>query len=151
MSSPLRVLHIDDSAGDVRLIQALLSVEGIECDVVRVDTKPRLDVALKRGGFDLIVSDDRLPSLTALDVLRLAHGVCPGVPVIIVSDALEAEDRARMTAAGAAGCVGKHELLMLTALVRQVVHARPRALRADSTLGRQPGLPHAGRAWMRPR
>ena len=38
MTSPLRVLHLENDVADAELVRDTLAVEGIACDVTRVET-----------------------------------------------------------------------------------------------------------------
>ena len=71
MSSPLRILHLEDNAADVALVQDTLAAEGISCDVTRVETESTFLAALRTGGFDLILADYTLPSFDGLSALKL--------------------------------------------------------------------------------
>jgi hypothetical protein len=47
MNSPLRVLHIEDSEDDFRIIGNLLQQGGMNCETIRVATRPELFGALE--------------------------------------------------------------------------------------------------------
>jgi CheY-like chemotaxis protein len=82
---PLRILHVEDNVADAELVQGTLAMEGIACDVTRVETEPAFFAALQRGGFDLILADYTLPSFDGLSALRMARQQRPDLTFIFVS------------------------------------------------------------------
>jgi CheY-like chemotaxis protein len=67
MRHPLRILSVEVNPKDTELIQDLLEIEGIVCEVTRVDTQAALLDSLEQGGIDLILADYSLPSFDGLD------------------------------------------------------------------------------------
>jgi len=68
MNSKLRILHLEDDPRDTELVQETLAIDGISSHVTRVETEADFVASLQQGGFDLILADYTLPSLT--DCLR---------------------------------------------------------------------------------
>jgi len=93
MSSVTRVavLHLEDEPKDSRLLKGLLSADGIECEMTRVDNEPDFRAAIEKGGFDVIFADHSLPTFDGLSALAIARDVCPEVPFICVSGSLGEE------------------------------------------------------------
>ena len=54
MPSPLRVLHLEDSARDAEVVRHKLDAGGLSCDVLLVDSKDSFEAALTQEPFDLI-------------------------------------------------------------------------------------------------
>jgi CheY-like chemotaxis protein len=73
MSSPLRVLHLEDDVRDTELVQATLEAEGIQNELTRIETENDFVAALRQGSFDLILADYTLPSFDGLSALRIAQ------------------------------------------------------------------------------
>ena len=48
MKSRLRILHLEDNQYDSELVQAILSAEAIDCDVVRAETRADFLAAVER-------------------------------------------------------------------------------------------------------
>jgi two-component system, cell cycle sensor histidine kinase and response regulator CckA len=118
---PLKILHLEDSAADAELVRGLLEEEGISCNVTCVKTKPDYAAELKRGEFDLILSDYSLPrfdGLTALDMARKEH---PEKPVIFVSGTMGEEAAVESLKRGATDYVLKHQLARLPAAVKRAI------------------------------
>src|ERR1700675_3909343 len=88
MSSPLRVLHLEDDVRDTELIQATLEAEGIAAELTRVETEQDFFSALGRGDVDLVLADYTLPSFDGMSALRIARQKAPDVPFLFVSGTL---------------------------------------------------------------
>jgi phosphoserine phosphatase RsbU/P len=82
----IRVLLIEDNAGDARLIQLMLTDGDVDTFVVeRVD---RLSLGLSRllaGGFDIVLADLSLPDSHGLETFLQLHAQAPQVPIIVLS------------------------------------------------------------------
>jgi PAS domain S-box-containing protein len=130
MSSPLRILHLEDDANDAELVHALLEGDGIVCQVTRVETRHEFLASLEAGGFDLILADYSLPSFDGLSALQLAVEMRPEVPFIFVSGALGEEVAIEALKIGATDYVLKERLSRTSAAVsRALREARFRAER----------------------
>src|SRR5262245_17313749 len=113
MTSPLRVLHLEDNANDAELIQAALEGEGIVSDVTRVETRVDFLATLEQGGFDVVLADYTLPSFDGLSALKLARETYPDVPFIFVSGTLGEEVAIEAPKIGATDYVLKERLSRL--------------------------------------
>ena len=85
MTSPVRILLVEDSIEDAELIQELLEADHFVCDVTRVQTRAEFLAALEDGGFDLVLSDYKLPFFDGLSALKLTLNARPDLPFIFVS------------------------------------------------------------------
>ena len=126
MKSPLRILHIEDSKNDAELVEAALAEGGIVCEIVRVEDGPDFLWELKKGGFDLILSDYNLPSYDGDSALTLVKEKCPEVPFIYVSGAMGEDLAIESLKNGATDYVLKQRLSRLALSVT-------RALREQET------------------
>ena len=129
------VLHLEDEARDARLIERQLSIDGIDCEVVRVDDEAGFRAAVSRGGFDIILADHSLPDFTGLEALRIAREACPGIPFICVSGSLGEELAIDALKSGATDYVLKHRLSRLGPAVRRALQEsaeRDKRRRAES-------------------
>jgi two-component system cell cycle sensor histidine kinase/response regulator CckA len=135
MTEPIRVLHLEDSRADAKLVAATLADDGLECDITLVDTEPPFTEALRGGGFDLILSDHNLPGFDGIEALHLARTFCPDTPFISVSGAFGEETAAEIVRAGATDYVLKHRLFRLGRAVRRALaetDERKRRARAEA-------------------
>lgn len=113
MSTPLRVLFIEDSDDDATLQVRLLRQGGYDVAYERVDSAAALSEALARK-WDIIISDYSMPHFKGTDALKLVREKSQDVPFIFVSGTI-GED-----AAVAALKVGAHDYLMKTNLSRLI-------------------------------
>src|ERR1700689_1580970 len=92
----LKVLLVEENAGDVRLLCEMFSKE--RSDSFELTHCLRMGEAerhLAKGGVDIVLLDMGLPDEHGLDTVRRAHAAAPGVPVIVLTglddEALAAE------------------------------------------------------------
>lgn len=137
MTSPLRILHVEDSADDAELLCLALQSAGMTADCRRVETLPALRAALEEGGWSAIVSDFKLPSFTAYDVLNALRDSGHDIPLIVVSGFIGERDAVALMKSGAHDYVMKDNLARLApAIEREIKEAADRAQRrrADQAL-----------------
>ena len=129
MTSPLRILLVEDSIQDAELIQELLEADHFVCEVTRVQTRAEFLAALEDGGFDLVLSDYKLPSFDGLSALKLTLNAHPDLPFIFVSGFGE-EIAIEALTSGATDYVLKTRLSRLVPSVQRALReARERAER----------------------
>lgn len=73
MEPLIPILHLEDDLADAELIQARLESGGLICQITRVKTRPEFEVALRRGGYDIIPADYHLPTFDGMSALWLAQ------------------------------------------------------------------------------
>ena len=113
----LKVLIVEDSETDARLVVRELTKSGFAVSWERVETVATLRDALRRCAWDLVVSDSSVAKLGALRALALTRDAQPAVPFIVVSGTISEEDAVRVIRAGAANYVTKERLARLGAAV----------------------------------
>ncbi len=91
MTTPLRLLQLEDNTVDAELILATLNEGGIPCETSRVDRRDTFVDALKAGKIDLILADYSLPGFDGITALSLARQLRPDIPFIFVSGTLGEE------------------------------------------------------------
>jgi len=121
MRQPLHILSIEDEPKDADLIKNLLEIEGIVCDITRVENQADLLASLKQGGIDLILADYRLPSFDGISALKLAMKGRPDVPFIFVSGTLGEEVAIEALKLGATDYVLKTSLSRLAPSVERAL------------------------------
>jgi CheY-like chemotaxis protein len=90
-SHPPRILIVDDDAGQRSLLDYFLKSQGF--DTVPVSSGERALEVLPAGGFNMMISDVRMPGLSGLETLRRArqqHAVLPVLLVTAYADIREA-------------------------------------------------------------
>ena len=124
-SEPFRLLLVEDVVDDAELIVVELRRAGLVFTSQRVDSEAALRHALHQFVPDIVLSDHSLPSLSALDALRLVRTERPHTPVIVVTGSLDEETAAEYIRSGAADYVVKHRLHRLAPAVRRaMINAR---------------------------
>src|ERR1700738_5021028 len=130
VTSPLRVLLLEDSSQDAELIQELLEADHFVCDVTRVQTRAEFVAALENAGINLILADYKLPSFDGLSALKLALDARADLPFIFVSGSLGEEVAIEAVKIGATDYVVKSRLSRLGPSVQRALRdARERAER----------------------
>lgn len=119
MPKRLKVLVVEDSVDDTFFIVRELQRGGFQVDFERVDSAASLQDALKAGGWDLVISDYRMPQFDgeAALVLYVQSGV--DAPFIMVSGAIGEERAVEMLKRGAHDYVMKDNLARLVPAVRR--------------------------------
>jgi DNA-binding NtrC family response regulator len=139
MESKLRVLHLEDDPRDAELVQETLAIDGILCDVTRVETEPDFITSLEQSGFDLILADYTLPSFDGLSALKIARRDWPQVPFIFVSGTLDEEVAIEALKIGATDYVFKTRLSRIVPSVQRALREaeeRTELSRAEEALRR---------------
>jgi signal transduction histidine kinase len=129
MTTPLRVLIVEDSEPDTALLVHELRRGGYDLTFERVDTPEALNGALERQPWDIVLSDSRMPRFSALAALSIIKERALDLPFIIVSGTLDEEAAVASLRAGAHDFVVKGALArLLPAIEREL---RDAAMRAD--------------------
>jgi PAS domain S-box-containing protein len=134
VTSPLRILLLEDDPGDAELIQELLEAGHVVCEVTRVDTRAEFVAALKDAAVDLILADYKLPSFDGISALQLALAARPDVPFIFVSGTVGEDVGIEALKIGATDYVLKQRLSRLVPSVERALReARERTERRKVT------------------
>ncbi len=121
MSKALNLLQVEDSQSDASLIVRHLENAGYDVHSERIETAPRMRVALERQPWDAIVADYHLPQFDAPSALAVLRDTGLDIPFIVVSGAV-GEDRAvAMMKAGAQDYVMKSSLTRLAPAVEREI------------------------------
>lgn len=85
MTTPLRLLIVEDSEDDALLLERELIKNGYDLECDRVDTPEAMQRALAAKAWDIVISDFVMPRFSGLDALRTLKESGIGIPFIIVS------------------------------------------------------------------
>ena len=121
MSSAIRILHLEDDAGDARLIREQLRQDGLDAAITVVAGREAFEAALAADAFDLVLSDFRVPRFNGLDALESLRRASQSIPFILVTGALGDEGAIEMLRSGATDCVLKDRLVHLGSVVRRAL------------------------------
>jgi PAS domain S-box-containing protein len=154
VTSPLRILLLQDDPTDAALIQELLEANNIACEVTRVQTRTGYLCGLEDPAINLVLADYTLPSFDGFSALMLAQGLRPDLPFIFVSGTLGEEVAIEALKIGATDYVLKSRLSRLAPSVKRALREaadRTRRKRAEEALRRSEmylaeaqGLSHTG-------
>jgi signal transduction histidine kinase/CheY-like chemotaxis protein len=121
VTSPLRILLLEDNARDAELVQELLEADHVVCEVTRAQTRVEFVAGLEIAGIDLILADYRLPSFDGLSALKLALDARPDLPFIFVSGTLGEDVAIEAVKIGATDYVVKSRLSRLVPSVQRAL------------------------------
>ena len=121
MNEKLHILHLEDNLNDAELIHSMLERDGIEFSATVVEQQQEFVNELRKGGFDLIISDFSLPSFNGLSALSLAREISPHTPFIFVSGTLGEEAAINALKLGASDYVLKQHVSKVAPAVRRVM------------------------------
>jgi signal transduction histidine kinase/CheY-like chemotaxis protein len=131
MTTPLRVLLVEDNPDDKMLVERELRRGGFEVHSQRVESAEELRAALKHGEWDIILSDYCLPGFDAPSALGILRDSGLDIPFIVVSGSVGEWEGVEVMKAGARDYFPKTLLTRLPAAVsREVEEARLRHDRA---------------------
>lgn len=164
MKSPLKILLLEDSEDDARLIIQKLEEEGFNLDWDRICTAEDMIEAMGREQWHIIIADYTMPSFSALEALDILNKMNQDIPFIIVSGTIGEEAAVKAIKSGAHNCIMKDKLTrLIPALEQGLGEAETKAQRrqAESALreserklstllGNLPGLAYRSRndeAW----
>jgi putative nucleotidyltransferase with HDIG domain len=132
MSTYLRILIIEDSEDDARLLLRELMRGGYQVESERVETADAMRAALTRQQWDLIICDFSLPSFSAPKALELLKKTGIDLPFIIVSGTIGEESAVNALKAGAHDFIIKGNFpRLLPAIQRELKEAEVRRERRE--------------------
>ncbi len=119
MSKPLRVLIVEDSEDDARLLVRELRKSGYDILFERVDRPETMKAALQRQQWDMIFSDYVLPQFSGLAALNVARETGLDLPFIIISGKIADDIAVTAMKAGAHDYIMKDNLKRLAPAVER--------------------------------
>ncbi len=119
MTTPLRVLMVEDHEDDADLILAELRRGGYEPDFRRVESAEDLEAALGNGDWDVVLCDYNLPQFDAPHALQMVKRRGVDLPFIILSGVVREDAVVAVMRAGAHDFFKKDNLTLLPAAVRR--------------------------------
>ena len=117
----LKVLMIESSDEDVIRILEILAEGGFQAEYACVDTIKDLEAALKAQTWDVILSENNLPQLTAKQVLGIVKRIKPDIPLIVVSNQVSDEAVEYLMGLGAYDFLTKADLARLVPVIRRSI------------------------------
>src|ERR1700757_5082231 len=118
MEDTIRLLIIEDSEDDARLLCRHLRRSGLQIESERVDSAAGLARALGKK-WDIVISDHTMPRFSGLEALRMVRQVNAETPFIFVSGTMGEETAAEAMRVGAQDYLLKGNLRRLVPAVQR--------------------------------
>ena len=118
-SKSINILVIEDSLEDHELIIRRLNKEGYAVYSERVETEKKYMEVLKRGKWDIVISDNSLPNFNAIRALDITRSEYPFLPFIIVSGTIGEEAAVEAMKKGANDYLNKNDLARLVPVIER--------------------------------
>jgi len=83
MSEPFRILVVDDEPTQRELVGGFLAKRGFDVSLA-ADGQEALS-QFRRGSFDLVLTDQKMPGLSGLELIQSLRGQNPEIPVIVMT------------------------------------------------------------------
>lgn len=124
MSSPLRILILEDFEEDADLLQINLRRQGVLYESVVVDN--RTDYVDQLAAFrpDIVLSDHLLPQFDSTEALRLCREKIPDMPFILVTGTVSEEFAVLCLKQGADDYILKSNLARLSSAIYNALNQR---------------------------
>ncbi|MBD6616435.1 response regulator [Komarekiella sp. 'clone 1'] len=117
----LRFLLLEGNPLDAQVIYLMLSDSGVDCELLRVETRADFMRALETNAFDLILADYSLPGFDGISALEIAQNFCPDTPFIFVSASIGEELVIEALKLGATDYVLKRNLGRLVPCIQRAL------------------------------
>jgi PAS domain S-box-containing protein len=121
MAPALHILHLEDDPRDTELMIDALRGAGIDCDVVRVDTREQFVARLSDRCFDVVISDVSVPGFDGIAAQAVWQRERPAIPFIFLSGTFGEEVAIERLKEGATDYVLKHWMDKLPTVVRRAL------------------------------
>lgn len=124
MENYYKILHLEDSPDDARLIEFFLKHKGIKFDIKWVSTKEEYENALSSEEFDLIFCDYNLPGVTPEEALEIRNNKKLLTPFILISGTITEDAAIRVMQLGGSDYIFKDKLQRLPIAIGQAIARR---------------------------
>ena len=117
MDTALRILILEDVQDDVVLIEYALRKDGIQFEMMQVDSQEMFTRALREFNPDVILSDHSLPQFNSMEALKICHAEGLNIPFILVTGTMSEEFAVSCLKEGADDYVLKLNLTRLSSAI----------------------------------
>ncbi|MBI9081051.1 MAG: PAS domain S-box protein [Pseudodesulfovibrio sp.] len=107
MTTPIRVLVVEDSEDDALLILREMKKGGYDPEWHLVGSPEELSMALDKGPWDIILSDFQMPGFDGREALRIVRQKGMDIPFIVISGVLVEDNAVEILKSGANDYVRK--------------------------------------------
>jgi two-component system, cell cycle sensor histidine kinase and response regulator CckA len=133
MSTPIRILHLEDNPRDAELVRDLLDSAGLDAAIRRTASRAEFEQIVTQCDFDLVLLDFAVPGYNGMAALAAARNALPDVPAIVISGSLEEEQAVACLHNGATDYLLKHRLDRLGPAVERALQEATNARRRRET------------------
>jgi diguanylate cyclase len=119
MTTPLRVLLIEDSDDDAELVVRELTRSGYAVTKARVETAHALAAALENDRWDLAIADFSMPQFSGTAALKIVRQFDPDMPFVFVSGTIGEDAAVAAMKSGAQDYIMKGSLKRLAPAVER--------------------------------
>jgi PAS domain S-box-containing protein len=123
MTTPLRVLILEDNSSDAELMLHALRTAGFDPTIDVVETEQDFRNRLQQAP-EVILADFSLPECSALDAMQILRECNLDIPCIIVSGSIGEERAVQIIQQGAADYIMKDSLVRLGQAVKQALEKK---------------------------
>jgi DNA-binding NtrC family response regulator len=118
VTTPLRVLMVEDRPIDVELCALELNKAGFEAQVDRVDSRQQFDEQLAANEYDVVLSDYGIPGWSGLDAFHALKQTGKDIPFILVTGTLGEGAAVAMMKEGVSDYILKDRLVRLPVAIQ---------------------------------
>jgi signal transduction histidine kinase len=130
VTTPLRVLVVEDSEDDTTLLLRELRRGGYEVSFERVDSVSSMKAAVAEKQWDIVMCDYSMPHFSGMDALKILRAKASDVPFIFLSGTIGEEMAVGALKEGAQNCLMKNNMsCLLPAIQRELCDAELRKQR----------------------
>jgi PAS domain S-box-containing protein len=124
MKEPLKILMLEDNAGEAEMIQRLLLKNKLDCEFCISINQATYLKALDEFHPAIILSDHSLPQFNSVEALAIARRQFPGIPFIMVTGTVSEEFAADIIKLGADDYVLKDRMARLPVAITTTIQRR---------------------------
>jgi len=118
----LRLLMVEDSEDDARLLYSELLQTAKDIVYARVDTSEAMRTALNDADWDIVISDHSLPRFSSLEALRVLKECGKDIPFIIYSGEVSEHVAVAAMYSGAQDSIHKGNIARLLPAIERELH-----------------------------
>ncbi len=122
--TPLRLLIFEDHQEDIDITLHTLRSAGFEVSADVVVTLEDLEKRIRSGGYDLILSDYRMPHATGMDAFEVMRALDAQIPFILVTGSLGEERAVECLQEGVSDYILKDRLIRLPSAVARALEGK---------------------------
>ncbi|MEO7046745.1 MAG: PAS domain S-box protein, partial [Ferruginibacter sp.] len=121
MKTKLNILQLQDPATEAESIRNILTNDKLHFEITFADTKDKFIQALINSRFDVILHNDHVPFLTAVEALDILNEKNIKTPFILISSPQNDLFTAAIFKKGATDYISKKELFRITAAITAAI------------------------------